>query len=186
MNFLELQNKLADLTLDNRTEWKTWWVKNKQMLNEALWIVFNKIIIETDVHNTMKTQKTKMTIVDKKYTLPNDFKTLVWVYRKVLDNYNLIALDDGVFRLFIEWNTKKIIFEINITDEFYIEYIKQINVLSNNNDIPSIPSEFHEDIVNYALVEYHRLQRDWDEVSNSLAYAEGKIKEHIDNYWINV
>lgn len=184
MNFLELQTKLSELTLDNRAEWKPWWVKNKQVLNDAFLVVFNKIIISKDVYNTLKTQKIKMTIVNKEYSLPSDFKTLVWVYEKVLDAYNLIDMDNGNIRLFINWSIKKIIFEIKVLNDFYIEYIKKINTLSNNSDIPSIPDDFHEDIVNYALVEYHRQQRDWNEVSNSLAYGEGKIKEHIDNYWL--
>jgi hypothetical protein len=39
-------------------------------------------------------------------------------------------------------------------------------------DEPVLPAEFDRNIINYSLVEYHKNQRDWGEVSNELQYAE--------------
>jgi hypothetical protein len=66
----------------------------------------------------------------------------------------------------------RIIFEIKQDFPVYIEYIQKLTDLTDATDKSVMPSCFDDSIVDYALVEYFRQQRDWGNVSNALQYAE--------------
>lgn len=184
MDFLTLQNRLATLHLDTSAEWISGWASNKQAINDAYTLVHKKIITDRSVQQVMKTEKTSVTITDGIWTLPADFFQPVQVFVKEWNEFSEIDKDSMDYRFqSISW-TKKIFFNSTINTTIYIDYIQKTTTLVDNTDETITPSEFDNDILNFAMVEYHRNQRDWGEVSNELQYAEWKIQESIDLFWL--
>ena len=188
MIFSELQSRFANLTLDTRTEWIAWWTQSKQALNDWYKEVFRKFINTYTGSVLMKIDKYwPLTITDWEATMPNDFYQLAknedneWVFIKVLNWY--YALKEIPFKVIFGTTNYKIIFNVSPTQEVYIDYVKKIVDLSANGDIPAIPETLHNSIVDFALVEYFRQQRDWNNVTASLQYAEWKVMERMNEIW---
>jgi len=184
MSFLNLQNSLQNSTLDTRTIWLTGWQANKDAINVWYKNVYNLAIQDRTVQEIMKTPRTLITLVNWVGTMPADYKQPVKLYFKWAGTYTEIDRSNFPYRFILEWWVNKIIFELNPQYAVYIEYIRKIVPLGLDGDIIALPADFDRDIINYALLEYHRLQRDWLEVSNSLQFAEWQIKETIDNFWL--
>ena len=184
MDFVTLQTRLTNLTLDDSTNWIAGWTLNKQAINSWYKDVFEKFININTWAKMMATNKTAITVISTEASLPNDFRALLqdedseWVYFKNTDTYWPIK-DEINFRIQY-WSPSKIIFSIPPVYPVYIDYIKKITDLSANWDTPAIPEELHDNIVDFALVEYFRSQRDWNNVSASLQYAEWKMQEKIE------
>jgi len=184
-----MQNRLQSFILDNRAEWQALWTENKESINTWYKEVYDKIIVDKSLSNLLKKDKVEITINNGIWSLPIDFYQLVNVYWKDIAysywdiNNWYQKLEKEQYKIIIESWVYKIKVLWNIQWSLYIDYIPEIQELAKDTDIPNIPSSFHNDIVNYAIIDYHRQQRDWIEVSNSLQYAEWKIWEHIDEYW---
>lgn len=184
MDFLTLQNSFEELNLDSRATWKAGGANNKASINDAYKEVYLKIIVDRSVQEIMKTDKTLVSITDKQWTLPVDFLQPVCVYFKIWDTYLEIDKDDTPYRFMRDsWSTY-IVFSGNPQYSVYIEYIPVLTALSWDSDEITFPEDFAGDILNYAMVQYHRRQRDRDEVSNELNYAEGKLADNISNFWL--
>jgi len=187
MTFLELQNKLASLCLDSRSNWIAWWENNKNAINDWLKEVFQKFINTIEWQKLMKTAKTKISLVEWTWNLPTDFYSLAqieesnWVFLKYLGWYTNSSLDSFVRY----WTPYTITFNVQPIQEVYIEYIKNINKLTADIDIPNIPEILHDCIPDFALVEYFKQQRDWNNVSASMQLAEWKMQEKITQLWFN-
>ena len=184
MDFEALQIKFPKKHLDTRATWIVWWNNNKEALNDGYKEVYMKAIQDRNVQEVMKTIKTLITITDKIWTLPVDYLQPVKIYLKSAGSYVELEKEEFPYRFQRTWWINKIIFNETPNFPIYIEYIQKLTDLSINTDEPVLPSEFDNDIINYALVEYFRNQRDWGNVWNALQYAEWKILETIDNFWL--
>jgi len=184
MNFLELQTKFAKKHLDTRTTWIAWWDDNKKALNDWYNEVYLKAIQDRSVQQSIKTVKTLVTLTDSVWTLPVDYLQPVKVYLKSAWRYSEIDPIEDEYRFQRVWWVNKIIFEETPNFPVYIEYIQKLTDMVDDLDEPVLPAEFDRNIINYSLVEYHKNQRDWGEVSNELQYAEWKMQETIDNFWL--
>ena len=187
MDFQTLQWNLVNLTLDSSTSWASWWTLNKQAINSWYKNVFEKFINTNTGSKMMSTNKTALTVTSTEANLPNDFRALLqtedseWIYFKNTDVYWPIN-DEINFRIQY-WSPQKLIFSIPPVYPVYIDYIKKITDLSENWDVPAIPEQLHDNILDFALVEYFRWQRDWANVSASLQYAEWRLQEVIEQIW---
>ena len=183
MNFLELQAKFTKKHLDNRTIWASGWADNKEALNDWYKTVYNKAVQDRSIQQIMKSAKTLVTMSWNEWTLPSDFKSPVKLYWK---SWTYAEIDDEVspYRYQRTSTGNKIIFDETPTNAVYIEYIAKHVEMNADTDEITIPDDFEDDVINYALIEYFRNQRDWGNVWNSLEYAEWKIKETIDNFWL--
>jgi len=132
----------------------------------------------------MKSDKTLLTMTGAIASLPADYKQPVMLFFKGAWSYVEIDKEEFPYRYIRDAGVNKIIFTETPTFPVYIEYIAKITDMSANTDEPVLPSEFDADIIRFAMVEYHRAQRDWGEVSNELQYAEWKIWDTIDNFWL--
>jgi len=184
MNFQELQIKFAKKHLDTRTDWIAGWDDNMEALNDWYKEVYNNAIQDRNIQEIMKSAKTLITITDKEWVMPNDFLQPVNLYFKEWISYFEIDKDEFKYRYIRSWWTYKVIFDIKPNNVIYSEYIPQVTELVDNTDAITLPAEFDWDIINYALIEYHRSNRDWSEVSNELQYAEWKMQRSIDNFWL--
>lgn len=187
MQFLEMQTRFANLHLDSRTEWIVSWNQNKQALNDWYKEVFRKFVDTYTGMVQMKTDKHwPITITEWVGILPNDFYKLSntedweWVFQKVLNWY--YHLKEIPYKI-IFGTPYKIIFNVTPNNEIYIDYIKNITALIWNTDTPTIPEQLHDSIVDFAIVEYFRQQRDWNNTSASLQYAEWKMQERLNQIW---
>lgn len=183
MDFQALQNKFAKKHLDWRTEWLAWWTDNLEALNDWYKEAYNKTIQDRSIQQAMKSTKTQVTMSGATWTLPSDLLQPVQLYFK---SCSYCEVDDGMYPyryIRTSW-AYQVIFDETPTMSIYIEYIPQITELSANIDEITLPAEFENDVINYALVEYFRNQRDWGSVSNALQYAEWKIGETIANFWL--
>lgn len=184
MDFQALQNKFQARNLDNRTTWQAGWAKNKEALNDGYKEVFDKARQDRSVQEILKTTKTLITMTWATWDMPSDFLQPVTVYFKSGGVTDEIDREVFPYRFQRTSGTYKIVFDEAPNYPIYIEYIQKITDLSWDTDESVLPSEFDMDIVNYGMVEYHREQRDWVEVSNELQYAEWKIWETIDQFWL--
>jgi len=184
MDFQALQTKFEKLNLDNRSIWLWWGSNNKEAINDWYKQVYQKAIQDRSLQQIMKSAKTLITITSKEWTMPTDFLQPVKLYFKVSQDYSEIDKEEFPYRYIRTWWGYKVIFDQTPNHLVYVEYIPQITELLSNTDKITLPAEFDRDIVNYALVEYFRQQRDWLNVTNSLQYAEWKVLETIDQFWL--
>lgn len=184
MDFLGLQNKFTKLNLDNRTFWQEGWDENKEAINDGYKIVYQKAIQDRALQEVLKSEKTLISITGREWDMPSDFLQPVLLYFKVWTGYSTIEKEDFNYRYIKTATWYKVIFDTVPSNTIYSEYIPKITLLSDNTDKSRLPSEFEWDITNYALVEYFRQQRDWLNVTNSLQYAEWKMIETIDQFWL--
>ena len=184
MDFEALQNKFVKRHLDDRTDWLAGGTDNKEALNDWYKEVYNKAIQDRSVQEIMKSDKTLLTMSWATASLPADYKQPVTLYFKWAWTYTEIDREEFPYRYARSGWVYTIIFEETPTFPVYIEYIAKLTALSANTDESVLPSEFDDDIIRYAMVEYHRAQRDWGEVSNELQYAEWKFWDTIDNFWL--
>lgn len=64
--------------------------------------------------------------------------------------------------------------------KLHFAYVPGIADLSADTDVPEdIPSELHESIADYALVEYFRAQRDNAEAMNALNIAQSYLNDRL-------
>jgi len=184
MDFQTLQIRFANKHLDNRTEWLSLWTANLEAVNVWYKAVFNLAIQDRSIEEIMKSFKTNLTFTNAIAILPVDFKQPVKLYFRSSGSFVEVDKAEYPYRYIRDNWVNKIQFEINPPFPVQIEYIKIVVDLVNIWDTPVLPTEFDRDIINYALVEYHTLQRDWAEVSNSLQFAEWQLKETIDSFWL--
>ena len=185
--FLQLQQELQSLTIDDSTDWASWWTKNKKAINKWYKDVFEKYINTFSWAKNMSAWKVDLTITWNTANLPADFRALVetedsrWVFFKY--NWETIKIWDEMDFKIRYWTPSIIEFNFKPIYPIQIEYIKNISDLSADWDTPAIPLELHDNIPYFALVEYFRQQRDWANISASLQYAEWKMQEKINQLW---
>jgi len=184
MDFEALQTKFVKRHLDTRTVWAVWGADNLEALNDWYKEVYSNAIQDRSVQEIMKTIKTNVSLTDWVWTLPSDYLQPVKLYFKSVWLYQEIDKDDTPYRFQRTWWVNKIIFDVKPNFSVYIEYIPKLTELLANTDESVLPTEFDDDIIRYAMVEYHRAQRDWAEVWNELQYAEWKMQSTIDNFWL--
>lgn len=185
--FLELQQELQSLTIDDSTDWASWWTKNKKAINKAYKDVFESYINTFSGAKNMSAWKVDLVLNGNIANLPNDFRALVetedsrWVFFTF--NWQVFNIWDELEFKIRYWSPNIIEFNFEPVYQIKIEYIKNISDLVNTWDTPAIPPELHDNIPDFALVEYFRQQRDWNNVSASLQYAEWKMQEKINQLW---
>ena len=184
MTFIESQTKFKNLHLDSRTTWVAGWDNNKEALNDGYKEVYNKARQDRSLQEILKSAKTLITVTDKVWPMPTDFLQPVKLYFKVWTSYSEIDIEYFPYRYIRVSGVYKVIFDENPANSVYSEYIPKITNLDLDEDVIVLPDDFDWDIVNYALVEYFRQQRDWGNVWNALQYAEWKVKETVDNFWL--
>lgn len=187
MTFLELQTEFASLHMDTSSVWIAWWSSNKIALNRAYEDLYDLIKNSEEVKKLMiPSTKTKITLSSRAWNLPVDFdvidkvSSLDWKIDKDLDRWESRYYD---FEVIGQRASKKIVTLDEFT-EVYISYLPILTALSWDTDKPiSIPAELHRSIVNYALVEYHRMIRDYVEAWNALQFAQGVLNDKISRIW---
>lgn len=180
MTFGELQQRLDYKTLDTSSEFI--WTSTKWKLCINNWYVnaYNKAIQDTTIRNILKTTKTDVIISSKSWTLPNDFYQLVNCYDS---NWNEIDTDETPYRIRYSSWTYYILFDLLDNVTIKIEYIKFPTDMVNTTDKPLLPDILHDNILDFALVEYFKMQRDFVWVANSLQIAEVGLMETISQIW---
>jgi hypothetical protein len=187
MNFLKLQNELELLTMDTRTERLNWWANNKSAINYWLWEVFEKFVNTYSWQELMRTEKIKLTLTWSTANLPADFRCLAitessgWVFYYTSNQY--VPVNENIIYKIKFWTPYTIQFNSEPKFDIYIDYIKDFTELTLDADIPLLPVQLHQNILDFALVKYFREQRDWGNVWNAMQYAEWKLMESIGQIW---
>lgn len=181
MIFSELQTRFTYKTLDDSSEFVWTSTKGKFCINEGYKNCYNKAIIDNTIREMIKTDKTTVTISNKIWTLPSDFYQLHRVYDSTW--YNEIDKDVFKYRIkYVSW-VYTIVFEILDNTTIKIEYIKPPTEMVNNTDTPAIPDNLHDSILDFALAEYFKMQRDFNWVANSLQLADTLLNDIIWQIW---
>ncbi len=185
MNFKNLQDDLQEMTQDDSTAWASWGTSNKKCLNIGYERVFDLIKNSSVMKNYYRNEKVKVTITNKVWTLPVDFDTEIVVSWFDFDTNSDIELtQDRIFTYSIygEDGSKKIVLEED-TEYIYISYVKLRTDMSLDADVPKFPKEIHRCIVDFALVEYFRRQRDLAEADASLKIATVNLQNILATIW---
>ncbi|NDK09054.1 hypothetical protein EOM39_07500, partial [Candidatus Gracilibacteria bacterium] len=153
----------------------------KSCINKGYKKCYEKAIIDTSVRDLLKTVKTKITLSSGIGTLPVDFFQKVSIYYS--DTITELS-EDIKYKIHYTGIGYQIIFDETLLNmDIYIQYIKIPTDMSADTDLPLLPVLFDNNILDFALVEYFKIQRDWGNIANSMQLAEGELQRTIDNFW---
>lgn len=183
MNFLQLQQEFADLQIDLSSAWVAWWDSNKSCLNKAYEYLYDKLKNSEKVKLYLWLVRTKITFLNNVASLPADFDTIDKVYTVEATTDRCVDwdLDNRYYDFEVtgaRWS-KKMTIQDGYTD-LYITYLPIIDTMTLDTDTPTkLPDELHRSIVDFAIFEYFRRQRDTIEMSNALQLANSVLNDKL-------
>jgi len=181
--FLQLQQELAGLHLDTSSAWIAGGANNKQAINDAYEMLWDKLKNSSKIRPYISTQKSAVTITDKIGALPVAFDTV-----------NIVSTEDFASESDLQMNGENIqyhdyevrglegaksIYIQHLHSTLYISYIPIITALSADGDKPALPPELHRCIAAFALFEYYRTTRENIEAGNALALANAMMNDKL-------
>lgn len=194
ITFLQLQQRFAEAHGDTSSVWAVGGSSNKQALNDAWDDLYDDVRQDMSTRMKMKTQKTLVTITNKIGQLPADFLEIAEtgneepifpaVYlRQAVDFYS--PVDSNCYRIRWDATTGNYFIDFDSTPQapIYIEYIPQSNALSADGDVPKIIPQFQPFIVDYAMTQYFKRQRDWSNYGQSAQIAKSLLSSQVNKMW---
>ena len=183
MNFLQLQQELQALTLDDSTAYAAWGATNKVCINRWYEDCFREALSDENVRNYLASYpQSTLTAVGKVAALPTDFERMYQV--------SLIPFKDDsqIDDTFLFWDYKIVynawVPTINLKDDFstnlYYRYIKKRADLSADLDIPVLPESLHRSIVDYARAYYFETIRDFASYQIYMVNAEARLRDRLE------
>lgn len=191
MNYLELQQELQALSLDNSTDYAAWGTKNKLCVDWWYEQVF-LYLADDEVGRKFMANATPVQYMasNQKITLPSDFFR---IYKASLFNFTNDPGMDNTQEFFdydiafdrTLW-TPAYIMQLQNTSyptSLWIRYIPTITPLSADIDIPvSIPTLLQRNIADFALARYFRLHRDELNYKIALQNAQDLLQDRLNTY----
>lgn len=187
MNFLQLQQELQMLTLDDSTDFAAWGTKNKVCVNRGYEECWLECLNDESVRQYLASSpQVSMMPINKVANLPSDFFRML---RVAITDFSVDSQVEALPEFFdyeVRWNSALSLFQFilqyqtNIT--FYYRYIPKRVDMTSDIEFPKLPDILQRNIADYALVHYYRLQKDPVNMSQALQDARFRLSERLEQF----
>ncbi len=186
MLFLEAQQNLQGLSMDDSTEYATGGTKNKLCNNNAYRDLWDQLKNSTKVKRRAVKPKVAVTFTNKVWALPSDFDVV-----DVVSTFDFQTDSDldGIsewryFNFEVRWEeTAKSMYIQSPESTLYVSYMPIRTNLTWDTDKFLLPVELHPCITDFAMYWYYRMTRDDAAAASALQLAQSVLQLKLATLW---